>query len=215
MDKNIVKTDFFKGISLEEATDLLKNKEYFTKKFYKNNYLAYRNEEAKYIMIILSGKIQTMISNDSAKIKRMAILAKYTSIAPAFLFGSNNKFPVDVKALEESMILYISKKSVLEIIKENDIILGNYLDIISDKTQVLSQKLWKDFLNNTIKKKIHDYLLENLDKKTMIVSFDKSLEELAKCFDVSRPSLSRALSEFIKSGLLEKIERGRYLFKRK
>lgn len=213
MYKNIDKTTLFKGLDIRKINQLLKGKEYFTRKFYKNNYIAYRNEETKYVMVILKGKIQSMISNDQGKVKKIIILPKYSSIAPAFLFGKNNRFPVDVKSVDESLILYISKNTLLEIIQENEIVLNNYLTILSTKAQILSEKLWKSFSNNTIKKKIKHYLLNNLNKETMIITFDKSLEELAKYFDVSRPSLSRVLSEFIKNDIIEKLERGKYLVK--
>ena len=154
-------------------------------------------------------------TDDVLKIKNVIILPKYSSIAPSFLFGENNRFPVDAKSVGESLILYISKSSIFEIIQENSIVLNNYLDIISNKAQILSQKLWKGFTNNTIRKKILDYLQEHINQETMIVRFDKSLEELAKYFDVSRPSLSRALNEFIKNNDMEKLERGKYLIKNK
>jgi len=213
MYQNIEKTSLFKGLTNKEVAGLLTGKEYFTRKFHKDNFIAYRSDEPKYVMLILSGKIQTMISNDNGKVKKITILPKFTLIAPAFLFGNNNKFPVDVKSVEESLVLYINKKAMLEIIQENSIVLNNYLNIISNKAQVLSGKLWESFSNNTIKKKIKNYLVENLNKDTMIVTFDKSLEDLAKYFDVSRPSLSRALGEFVKAGHLEKLERGRFLVK--
>ncbi len=213
MYKNIEKTNLFRGLKIKEIENLLKNKVHFTKKFYKNNYIAYREDKTEFVMIILEGEVQTLISNNAGKIKNVIILPKYSSIAPSFLFGSNNKFPVDVKSVNESLILYISKKSIFEIIQENPVALNNYLNIISNKAQILSQKLWKGFTNNTIRKKILDYLQEHINQETMIVKFDKSLEELAKYFDVSRPSLSRALNDFIKNGDIEKLERGRYIIK--
>jgi CRP-like cAMP-binding protein len=213
MYKNIDRTTIFIGLSPEKIRELLLNKEHFTRLFYKDNYVAYRNEETKYLMIILAGNIQSMISNDSGKVKKIVVLPKYSTIAPAFLFGKNNKFPVDVKSIEESLILYIGKNALLKIIQENSTVLNNYLNIISNKAQVLSQEIWSGFSNNTIKKKITNYLQNNLNPETKIITFDKSLEELAKYFDVSRPSLSRALNEFIKNGIIEKIERGKYLVK--
>ncbi len=213
MYKNIDKTVLFKGLNIKEIEKLLDKKEHFTKKFYKNNYIAYREDKTKFVMIILEGEIQTLISNNTGKIKNVIVLSKYSTIAPSFLFGNNNKFPVDVKSVDESLILYISKKSIFTIIQENPIVLNNYLNIISNKAQILSQKLWKGFTNNTIRKKILDYLQEHINQETMIIKFDKSLEELARYFDIPRPSLSRTLNEFIKNDDIEKLSRGKYLIK--
>jgi len=213
MNKNINKTTLFKGLSSKDVESILENKKVFTKKFYKNNYIAYRDDELTHLMLILKGEIQTLISNDKGKIRNVVTLPTLTTIAPSFLFGNNNRFPVDVKSVNESLILYISKNSLLRIIENNNIVLKNYLNIISNKSQILSKKLWKEFSNNTIKKKIIDYVAEHLDQDTMIVSFDKSLEELSKYFDVSRPSLSRTLNQFIKNKDIEKIERGKYIIK--
>jgi uncharacterized membrane protein len=198
-------------LSLFQIEELLRNKEYFTKKFYKNNYIAYREQKQEYLLIILSGKVQTMISDDKGMIRKIVLLPQYTSIAPAFLFGDNNKFPVDVKSVGESSILFISKNSVLEIISSDKVVLNNYLNIISNKAQILSEKLWKGFSNKTIKKKIIDYFKSNYDENTKIVKFNQSLEELSSYFGVSRPSLSRELNKMVNEGIIKREKRGVYL----
>jgi len=213
MFEHLNKTRLFNGLKQNEIESLFKNKEYFKKKFYPKNYIAYRGDEIEHLLIILKGEVQTLISNEKGKIRNVILLSRYCAIAPSFLFGKNNKFPVDVKAVKETTILYIKKDSLLNIVKENHIVLENYINILSDKAQILSRELWKGFKNNTIRKKILDYIIERVDTETMIVEFDMSLEDLAKYFDVSRPSLSRALNEFIKNGELQRLKRGKYQIK--
>jgi len=210
---NLEKTPLFRGLKPKKIKTLLENGKFFTRKYYKNNYIAYRGDEVEYLMLILKGKVQTLISDDSGKIRNLAVLDTFCAIAPSFLFGKNNRFPVDVKSLNESLIFFIGKSEVFSILKKDETVLKNYLDLVSDKAQLLATEFWKNFANNTIKKKITDYFKECLDSDTMVVKLDKTLEELAKYFDVSRPSLSRAINELIKSGAIERVKRGVYVVK--
>ena len=87
-------------------------------------------------------------------------------------------------------------------------ILINFLNEISDKTQFLSNKVWKSFNSKTIREKMLDYIEQN--KVEDKVLFKHSIKELSEMFGVSRPSLSRVISEFVEEGVLERDGKNRF-----
>jgi CRP-like cAMP-binding protein len=87
------------------------------------------------------------------------------------------------------------------ILQHSQVVLQNYLNAISSRTQFLSNKI--RFLSfKTIKEKIANYILTNLKKDSQIYSLNQSQTELADFFGVARPSLARALAELEEEGIL-------------
>ena len=76
-----------------------------------------------------------------------------------------------------------------------------FLDGISCKAQFLSNHLWNNFTNKTIGEKFSQYILEN--QKNGFFQMKISVKDLAEYFDVSRPSLSRVIKNFLEENILE------------
>ena len=84
-------------------------------------------------------------------------------------------------------------------------VLTNYLNSISTRTQFLSQKI--SFLNfKTIKEKVAHFLLQKAGDRFHSIELHNTQQQLADLFGVARPSLARVLSEMQNEGLIE-IER--------
>ena len=84
----------------------------------------------------------------------------------------------------------------------NDKILVNFLDMISNRTQFLSEKI--KFLNfKTIKGKLAYYILQKAGKERSSVILDLTQNDLADFFGVARPSVARALGDLEEEGYIE------------
>jgi CRP-like cAMP-binding protein len=84
---------------------------------------------------------------------------------------------------------------------KNDMILVNFLNMISGRSQFLSEKI--KFLNfKTIKGKLAQYILQRGDPPSNIFRLDRTQNDLADFFGVARPSVARALGELEKDGLI-------------
>lgn len=84
----------------------------------------------------------------------------------------------------------------------HDIILVNFLDMVSNRSQFLSEKI--KFLNfKTIKEKLANYILQKAGKDGMLVTLDMTQNDLADFFGVARPSVARALGDLQEEGFIE------------
>lgn len=206
--KLLKRTDLFLELEIKEFDEILKKCNYKVLSYEKGEYIAFRGDIIDGVYINLDGILVAEMLKDDGNVKKIEELQKGKIIASAFIFGDRNKFPVDLVAKSEVQVLFIEREEVIELLKRNSKVLKIFLDEISNKAQFLSKNLWESLSNKTINQKLAEYILKK--EKENIFSFDKSIKELAEYFNVSRPSLSRVIKNFIEDEIIEKIEKGKY-----
>ena len=200
-------TVVFNGIDEKTIKNILEKTKYEIKKYSPNESIAFRGDEVRGLYIILKGTLTTEMLTEEGNVVKIEELVPSDVIASAFVFGKKNSFPVDLNAKDEAEILFIERKEFLKILFSKEKILENFLNEVSNKTQLLTSKIWNSFNNKTIKKKFCDYVKKN--QKNNLFSI-QNLGALAEYFGVERPSLSRVLSDLVKDEKLERIGRNKY-----
>ncbi|BEO92570.1 Crp/Fnr family transcriptional regulator [Fusobacterium nucleatum] len=200
-------TVVFNGIDEKTIKNILEKNKYEIKKYSPNESIAFRGDEVRGLYIILKGTLTTEMLTEEGNVIKIEELVPSDVIASAFIFGKKNSFPVDLNAKDEAEILFIERKEFLKILFSKEKILENFLNEVSNKTQLLTSKIWNSFNNKTIKKKFCDYVKKN--QKNNLFSI-QNLGALAEYFGVERPSLSRVLSDLVKDEKLERIGRNKY-----
>ena len=207
MIKTLKETVVFNNIDEETIKNILEKTRYEIRNYSPNESIAFRGDEVKGLYIILKGTLITEMLTEEGNIIKIEELVPSDVIASAFIFGKRNSFPVDLSAKDKAEILFIERKEFLKLLFSQEKILENFLNEISNKTQLLTSKIWNSFNNKTIKKKVCDYVKRN--QKNNLFSI-QNLGALAEFFGVERPSLSRVLSELVKDEKLERIGRNKY-----
>ena len=101
------------------------------------------------------------------------------AIAPLFLFGADNRYPVEVTANEATEIFEIPKESVLKLFRRNERFLENYMNLSANYARTLADKLF--FMSfKTIRQKLASYLLRiSKQQEGNPILLDRSQQELA------------------------------------
>jgi CRP/FNR family transcriptional regulator, dissimilatory nitrate respiration regulator len=200
--QNLVNCLLFKGLNSNEIEDLFLKIPYQIKNYKKEDPITFADTEVKCLLLLSDGSVRGEMTDDSGKTIKIEDIEAPNLLAPAFLFGSQNKFPVTIIANADSKIMSIQKLDFIKLLQSNGLILTNFLNNISNRAQFLSGKL--KFLSfQTIKGKLAHFFIQiakNKDNDEFILS--KSQNELAEMFGVARPSLSRAIREMNKEGLI-------------
>ena len=123
-------------------------------------------------------------------------------IAPAILYATDNHLPVDVVAIEDTKVLSIPKNNFTCILQTDTRVLHNFMQNMSDRSKFLSDRV-RMLRFGTIKSKLAGYLLEQMQHNNSS-EFDivHTQQELADIFGVTRPALSRALSQIIETRII-------------
>lgn len=194
MYEQLSRSPVFKDISPVEIKDLLNRVQHRVTNYKKGKILALRGDTCEKLMILIEGKVRGEMVDFNGKSIEVETISAPRPIAPGFIFGKNNFFPVDVVADQDINVLSLPKNSLIQLIQLNKRVLNNYLDIISNRAYFLSERLW--FMSfKTIKEKFAHYIFTLLKPGETKLVLPKNQQELSEFFGVSRPSLARVIRE--------------------
>lgn len=196
------KCPLFKGVGNEELSVLLKDIHYQIKKYHKGQMIAQAGDECNSLMIMLKGSVKGEMMDPSGKSIKIEDIEPPKPLAIAFVFGQNNRCPVNIVANNDVEIFRLPKESMILLLQKSVVFLKNFMDIISNRAQFLSDKI--RFLSfQTIRGKLAHYLLQIIGPVDGEIILPKSQEEMANMFGVTRPSLGRAIRDMHNDGLIE------------
>jgi CRP-like cAMP-binding protein len=209
MDYSILtRASLFRNISPEEIQKVFSSVQARIKRYNSGSLIAQSGDQVNSMMRVLSGTAKGEMIDYAGRVIKIEDIPAPGTLASAFMFGNNNSFPVNVAAVTDTELLIIEKAEFLRLLKSNEKILVNFLDMISNRSQFLSGKI--KFLNfKTIKEKLAQYILQAAGTDSTEVTLKMTQNELADFFGVARPSIGRALGELEDEGLI--ISKGRFI----
>ncbi|MDR2917901.1 MAG: Crp/Fnr family transcriptional regulator [Tannerella sp.] len=200
--KMLNKTPLFRSMKEDELNRILTELKITEAYFKKGEILAFQDEVCNRLIILLSGSVKGEMSGPSGKVVKVEDIYAPNPLAILFLFGEENHFPVQVTAREDTTALVIPKQSVLNMLRSNETLLKNYLDISANFAAKLSQKL--HFMSfRTVRQKLATYIIDlSKTSGSDIVELDKTRTALAEYFGISRQSIERELTLMTKDNLI-------------
>lgn len=199
----LVRTPLFRTVAETEIERVLSELKIKESHFEKGDILAFQDEPCNRLIILLSGSVKGEMNDPSGKVVKVEDIYAPNPLAILFLFGEDNRFPVQITALENTTALVIPKQSILRMLSMNESILKNYLDISANFAGRLSKKL--HFMSfRTIRQKLAMYIVDlSQSSKSEVVVFDRTKTALAEYFGVSRQSLERELTNMENDNLIK------------
>jgi CRP-like cAMP-binding protein len=201
MFETLINCPIFAGLTGEELEVIFSKAHHFTRTFEVGEIAAFSGETVNFLMIVLEGSVKGEMVDFSGKTIKIDDIKAPRVLASAFIFGKQNKFPVNVLSNEKTKLLYIPKYDFMKMLQGDMRILQNFLNVVSSQTQMLTSKL--RFLSfKTIKGKIAQYLLGLAGPDKNMIELPLTQNDLAEQFGVARPSLARALGEMAEEGII-------------
>ena len=198
----LVNNPLFRGITPERLFADLEEISFHTRSYKKGEILAQQGAVCNRLVILTKGSVRGEMIDYSGRLIKVEDIAAPRAIAPLFLFGEENRYPVEVTANEPTEVIELPKSSVLSLFRKNEQFLENYMNLSANYARTLSDKLF--FMSfKTIRQKLASYLLRLYKKQQQThITLDRSQQELSDYFGVSRPSLARELAHMQEDGLL-------------
>lgn len=197
----ITRSKFFSSLTEERIREILDTIQIKESLFRKGEILAMQDEPCNRLILLTRGSVTAEMTDPAGKIIKVEDIYAPNPLAILFLFGDNNRFPVQATAREEVEALVIPKQSVLKMLSMDEQLLKNYLDISAIYASRLSQKL--HFMTfRTIRQKLALYFLRLAKQQGDTILLDRTQESLAEYFGVTRPSLSRELKKMQEDKLI-------------
>ncbi len=200
--EKVVVCPVLKGVDTKRLRKIFSEVQYQVIKFSSGEIIAHQDDEVRCLMILLKGSVRGEMTDFSGRMIKIEDIQAPKPIAGAFLFGSQNVYPVDIIANEDCIILKVYREEFLKLLQLCPTVQLNYLNLVSSKAQFLSNKI--KFLSfKTLKGKISHYILqlEGNDEGNLILP--QSQQILADLFGVARPSVARAFGQMESEGIFE------------
>ncbi len=198
----LIQAPLFRGLQINEIDDIINSIPHKIRKFRAGSLIAQSGEAVRSLLIVVAGIVKGEMIDYAGRVIKIEDIPAPGALASAFLFGERNRFPVNVVAVSDGELLIIDKPDFLSLLMKNDKILANFLDMISNRSQFLSEKI--KFLNfKTIKGKLAHFLLQKSGQGNRLVRLELTQNELADYFGVARPSVARALGEMEEEGMIQ------------
>jgi len=196
------RSPLFTGLSSPETENVLKEVPHKIRKFPSGSLIAQSGDQVTSLILIIAGVVKGEMVDFTGRIIKIEDISAPQALAAAFLFGNRNQFPVNVVAISDTTLMVIEKNNFLKLLRIDGRILANFLNMISNRSQFLSEKI--KFLNfKTIRGKLAQFILQNTTSERFSFRLDMTQTDLADYFGVARPSLARALKELEDEKLIE------------
>jgi CRP-like cAMP-binding protein len=193
MKDNLLQMPLFAGLNGEELDRLFQRIVFQTRSFGTNALVVSQGEECKSLMILTEGVVKGEMSGADGRSLKIEDLHAPAVLAPAFIFGKKNRYPVSIISYSEAHFIVVPRNELLALFQYNASVLQNFLGMISSRAQFLSEKLqFHSF--KSLKAKLAFYLFEEADGRTNF-KLKHSQNELAELFGVARPSVGRTMMQ--------------------
>ncbi|PAB58518.1 Crp/Fnr family transcriptional regulator [Anaeromicrobium sediminis] len=193
----------FKGVDEDEIENIISRINYKIEEYGKDSMVAFEEDDCNLLGIIIDGTVEIRKIYSSGKNVTLTQLKKAHIFGEAIMFSNFNQYPATVISVTKSKIIFISKEEIVKLCSQNEIILKNFMNLLSNKVLMLNKKV-KELSLDTLREKICFYLFEEHKKqKSLKIKLSMSREGLAKYIGVQRPSLSREMIKLRDEGLID------------
>lgn len=199
MDCEIFDMPLFRGSDASLVTRILHD---FPRRFAsygKGDFIAMQNSVCRSIFLLCEGSVYAQMTSDEGKEFTLDTLSAPDVLASAFVFGTENIYPVTIIANSDCKMWVVSRDCLQELIEQDKVVLHNFLTVLSDHSLFLSRKI-HEFALQTLSSRVVGYLQRN--------GMIQNLQEAAFILGVARPSLSRAIAQLVAQGVLCKVDEG-------
>lgn len=108
----------FNGIAPNVLTEDLREINFHTRFYRKGEILAHQGDVCNRLVILIKGSVRGEMIDDSGRLIKVEDIAAPRAIAPLFLFGNENRYPVEVTANEATEVIEISQSKCPETIQK-------------------------------------------------------------------------------------------------
>lgn len=199
MDEEFYGLPLFVGCDRKVVEEVLGRSSTRFATYRKGDFIAMQNSACRSLLILCEGSVYARMTSSDGREFTLDSLSAPDVLASAFIFSTEGTYPVTIIANTDCRLWIVGRESLLELIERDRAVLRNFLTILSDHTIFLSSKL-NQFALQSLTSRLMDYLENN--------GSVHNLQETAFVLGVARPSLSRAISQLVRQGVVRRSGHG-------
>ena len=202
--QDLASARFFDGFAVREIRELCSASRCIFKTFHRDALIAFRGDFYERMLLLTRGTLIAEIVDEKGVSLKVESLTGPTPVATAILFSSEAMLPVQLRAETDIELLSISRQGIVDMCRDDERFLKAYLCDNGDKVAFLAEKI-RLLRFTTIRQKIAGYFLDLARRQgSELLALPHNLETTADMFGVTRPALSRSLSQLVDEGILQR-----------
>lgn len=200
--KQLQNNKLFKGLGEKDLEDILFSMNKSLYKYKKGEIIANEGDDCNSLGLIISGEVEIQKIYSNGKYIVLKKFGNNNVFGEAIVFSDKNFYPATVVASTDSEILYIKKQNIVSLCMTNNVILENFMTLLSKKILILNDKI-TTISFKTVRGKVINYILNNVKEDTDKIYLKESKEKIAATLGIPRPSFSRELINLRDIGLIK------------
>ncbi len=198
LKKTLLSSFLFKGISEQEAGQLLESITFETSFFSRNAEISSPLHFEKRVGFIIDGECRVQrMSSDGCVISLNRLLPS-DSFGIISVLDNCDDYPTTIIAAKKTRVAFINGDDFISLVTTNSLLSQNVMSFLCQRIRFLNNRI-ATFSGSSVEKKLANYLLHLADTKgTSTFTFNKA--NAAISVGAGRASVYRALSALVSSG---------------
>ena len=201
MFNTLLQLPLFQGLCHEDFTYILeKTKLHFTK-HKPNEVIIESGKRCDKLVFLLNGVISAETTSKDELYSFVEYIEAPAVLEPQSLFGMQIDYSSTYTARTEVHTISICKSFILSGLMKFEIFRLNYMNIISNRAQMLYNRIW-DQTPADVEGRIIRFIISHVEKPGGEKVLKAKMEDLAQCLDDTRLNISKALNNLQDKELL-------------
>lgn len=201
MYENLMTLPLFKGVSYNRVSEIVGKTRLGFLKYLPGDPLVRSGEPCTGIKFIITGSVRLTIHNVSDRFRVMQTLNAPSVISPDFLFGRDTLYPADGVAIDTVSVMQIAKADFISLLHEDEIILFNYLNILSTNAQKAINGVMA-LTSGSLEERIAFWIIALTQMDATDIVLQARQRDLYALFGVQRTSFMAALDSLRDRGII-------------
>ena len=202
MYDKLLQLPLFQGMSKFDFTDILEIVKIHFNKYEPGSCLVRQDTPCSQLIFVLDGEVQIESKDRAHQYTIWETFKSPNVIEPYSLFGMRPYFTASYTAVTEVNTLNIDKSYILNELCRYEVFNLNYMNMLSNRSQVIYNKLWNSHIGKT-RDKIINFLLLRCMTPYGAKKLSIRMEDLARLIDDTRINVSNVLNDLQNRGLIQ------------
>ncbi len=197
----------FEDIEVANVLPMMSCISAYTKEYRKRYIIYNEGDKASDIGIVLKGKVELSRYDYNGNKSIIVMINSPQMFGESFVCSSLSKLPVNVTAVEDSIIMFVNVEKLLKTCSNacsfHNKLIANLLKAVAKKNIILSKKITITSKRST-KEKLLTYLYlqaKEVESYSFDIPYDR--QGLADYLEVDRSGLSSEISKLAKEGIID------------
>ena len=202
MYDNLLLLPLFQGLSKNDMTTIIEKVKLDFQTYPKGETIIRQGNPCEKLCFLLNGELRVQTKDAKHAYALTEIIKEPMVIEPQSLFGMQTHYTASYQAHTQVSVLMIDKAFIFSELNNYEIFRINYLNILSNRSQVAYQKLWNTHIG-TINEKFVNFIALRCQIQGGEKILQTTMEDLAFLINETRINLSRLLNDLQDKGLVQ------------